>query len=536
MKRRSFFKAAAIGGSVLAMSPLAACSQHSPQKSDLKQWEKFELDEVTVAELQKKMELGQLSALKIVQLYLERIAKLNDLLKAVIEVNPDAEKIARELDEERKNGKVRGPLHGIPILIKDNIDTGDQMMTTAGSLALNGFKAQNDAFIVHKLREAGAVLIGKTNLSEWANIRSTNSSSGWSGRGGQTRNPYVLDRTPCGSSSGTGVAVAANLCAIGIGTETDGSIVCPSGTNGIVGIKPTLGHWSRQGIIPISHSQDTAGPMARSVSDAALLLGVLAGSDQNDEATQVRYRLRIADYTPYLKVNGLQGKRIGIARQFFGFNSKVDEQLDHCLQLMKAKGANLIDNIELEGHAEWGEAEWQVLLYELKHDLNKYFDEHQNAPVKTLSDVIAFNKANAEKEMPWFKQEIFEMAQKKGDLNEQEYLDALEKSKKLTRQAIDNVMYKNDLDAIVAPTNGPAWTIDQVNGDHYGGGSSAPAAISGYPNITVPAGFVNEIPVGLSFFGRIWSEPTLIEIAYAFEQASKLRQPPKFITSLLDLD
>lgn len=532
MKRRSFFRSAALGSGVLALAPLSACT--SSETNHEVDFSSFDLNEVTVENLQKQMAAGEITSLDLVGKYLERIAGVDGILHSVIELNPDAREIASRLDDERARGKLRGPLHGIPVMIKDNIDTGDKMMTTAGSMALDGFRAQKDAFIVSRLREAGAVLLGKTNLSEWANIRSGNSSSGWSGRGGQVRNAYVLDRTPCGSSSGTGVAVSANLCTLGIGTETDGSIVCPSGTNGIVGIKPTLGSWSRQGIIPISHSQDTAGPMARTVSDAAILLGALSAADPSDEATTVRDRLNIGDYTSYLKKDGLKGKRIGVARQFFGFHAQVDVLMNDALAIMKEAGAELVDPIVLEGRREWGAAEWQVLLYELKHDLNKYLGEHPNAPVRSLEEVIAYNKAHAAIEMPWFGQDIFEQAQQKGDLNEMEYIDALKTSKDLSRNAIDGVMNQHRLDAIVAPTNGPAWSIDWVNGDHFGGGSSAPAAISGYPNITVPAGQVHQLPVGVSFFGRAWSEAVLIEIAYAFEQFSKFRKAPGFVPSLLD--
>jgi amidase len=532
MKRRSFFRSAALGSGVLALAPLSACT--SSETNHEVDFSSFDLNEASVESLQKQMAAGEITSLALVEKYLERIAGVDGVLHSVIELNPDAREIASRLDDERARGKLRGPLHGIPVMIKDNIDTGDKMMTTAGSMALDGFRAQEDAFIVKRLREAGAVLLGKTNLSEWANIRSGNSSSGWSGRGGQVRNAYVLDRTPCGSSSGTGVAVSANLCTLGIGTETDGSIVCPSGTNGIVGIKPTLGSWSRQGIIPISHSQDTAGPMARTVSDATILLGALSAADPSDEATTVPGRLNIGDYTPYLKKDGLKGKRIGVARQFFGFHAQVDVLMNEALALMKEAGAELVDPIVLEGRREWGAAEWQVLLYELKHDLNKYFSEHPNAPVRSLEEVIAYNKTHAAIEMPWFGQDIFELAQQKGDLNEKEYIDALKTSKELSRNAIDGVMNEHQLDAIVAPTNGPAWSIDWVNGDHFGGGSSAPAAISGYPNITVPAGQVHQLPVGISFFGRAWSEAVLIETAYAFEQLSKFRKAPGFVPSLLD--
>ncbi|MFA9388224.1 MAG: amidase [Prolixibacteraceae bacterium] len=532
MKRRSFFKTAALGSSIAVISPLAACSPEENQTNVIS-FVDFDLNEITVLQLQKMMKNEEITSVKIVQKYLKRIAEVDPYLKAMIEINPDAETIAAHMDEERRAGKVRGPLHGIPIVIKDNIDSGDKMMTTAGSMALNGFKAENDAFIVSKLREAGAVLLGKTNLSEWANIRSTNSSSGWSGRGGQVRNPYVLDRTPCGSSAGTGAAIAANLCTIGIGTETDGSIVCPSGTNGIVGIKPTLGSWSRHGIIPISHSQDTAGPMARTVADAAILLGALSAPHNYDEATLDSNRLNITDYTQFLDPDGLKGKRIGIARQLFGFNAQVDEQLNKSLEILKKQGAVLVDDLEFKERSEWNNAEWEVLLYELKADLNNYLAEHPNAPVKTLEEIIQYNIEHADVEMPWFGQEIFVEAQQKGDLNEEEYLSALKTSKELSRNAINKTMDENQLDAIIAPTNGPAWTIDWVNGDNYGGGSSDFAAISGYPNITVPAGYVHEIPLGLSFFGRAWSEPVLIEIAYAYEQASKFRKSPKFISSLL---
>ncbi len=485
-------------------------------------------------ELQQRMKSGSLSSEDICRKYLDRIKLVDPVLKAVIEVNPDALETARAMDEERKNGNIRGPLHGIPVLIKDNIDTGDKMQTTAGSLALEGNVAAQDAFIIRKLREAGAVLLGKTNLSEWANFRSENSSSGWSGRGGQVRNPYILDRSPCGSSSGTGAAVAANLCAIGIGTETNGSIVCPSGVNGVVGIKPTLGMWSRQGIIPIAHSQDTAGPMARTVRDAAILLGALAEFDNNDAETQLEKGQIYSDYTRFLDENGLAGMRIGIASQMIGFNAKVDEVFREAVEVMRGKGAEIIDEVKFEHIRDWDESSYQVLLYEFKTDLNKYLQEHPSAKVKSLQEIIGFNKKQADKEMPWFDQEIFELAAAKGDLKSEEYLKALEESKRLAgMEGIDAEMEKYNLDAIIAQTNGPAWTIDWVNGDHFGGGSSSPAAISGYPNITVPMGDVHGLPVGISFFGKAWSEPTLLKIAYAFEQATKQRKPPQFLKSLV---
>jgi amidase len=455
------------------------------------------------------------------------------MLKSVIELNPDALEIAQTLDEERKSGKIRGVLHGIPILFKDNIDTGDKMQTTAGSLALEGNIAEKDAFIIKKLHDAGAVVLGKTNLSEWANFRSENSSSGWSGRGGQVRNPFCLDRSPCGSSSGTGAAVSANLCAVGIGTETNGSIVCPSGVNGIVGIKPTLGMWSRQGIIPIAHSQDTAGPMARTVKDAAILLGALAEFDSNDAETHIEKGVIFSDYTQFLDENGLTEMRIGIASEMIGFNSKVDDLFKDAVEVMKSKGAEIIEEVKFENRRKWGGLSYQVLLYEFKADLNKYLDEHPNAPVKSMGEIIEFNKNNANREMPWFDQEIFEQAQAKGDLSTEEYLTALKDSKKYAgKEGIDAAIKEHNLDAIIAETNGPAWTIDWVNGDHFSGGSSSPAAISGYPNITVPLGYIKGLPVGISFFGKAWSEPTLLKIAYAFEQATKHRKAPGFLNTL----
>ncbi|HPF51894.1 MAG TPA: amidase [Draconibacterium sp.] len=535
MKRRSFFKTGALGGSVLAISGVAACTSNSTTTEPEENLTDFDLNETTVAELQKKMEAGELTSEAICKLYLQRIEKVDPHLKSVIELNPDAVEIARQMDEERNSGKVRGPLHGIPIVIKDNIDTGDKMMTTAGSLALEGNVVRQDAFIAHKLREAGAVLLGKTNLSEWANFRSDNSSSGWSGRGGQVRNPFCLDRSPCGSSSGTGAAVSGNLCTIGIGTETNGSIVCPSGINGLVGIKPTLGLWSRQGIIPIAHSQDTAGPMCRNVSDAAILLGALAEFDPNDAETHIEKGTILSDYTSFLKADGLKGKRIGIASQMVPTDNNVRLLFDQAVQDLKEAGAEVIENVEFENNRKWGEPSYQVLLYEFKADLNKYLAEHPTAPLKSLEEIIEFNKNNADKEMPWFGQEIFEEAQKKGDLTSEEYLEALKNSKLYAgKEGIDKVMEEHQLDAIIAQTNGPTWSIDWVNGDHFSGGSSSPAAISGYPNITVPMGFVKGLPVGISFFGKAWTEGTLIEIAFAYEQATQHRQAPTFRKSLME--
>lgn len=533
MKRRYFMKSALAGGSAMSIVGLTACQ---PSKTTDKQEfnpTEFDLNELTIDELQQQMVNGELTAVAVCEKYLDRIDKVDPLLNSVIEINPDALDIAAELDEERKAGQVRGPMHGIPVLIKDNIDTGDRMMTTAGSLALAGTSAPGDAFIVKKLRESGAVLLGKTNLSEWANIRSTRSSSGWSGRGGQAHNPYILDRSPCGSSSGTGVAVSANLCTIGIGTETDGSIICPSGINGIVGIKPTLGMWSRNSIIPIAHSQDTAGPMARTVKDAAILLGALAGFDSEDAETNLEKGKIYTDYTRFLDRNGLQGKRIGIASNFFGFHTEVDKLMKQAFAKLRNAGAELVENVVLESRKDWGEAEWTVLVTELKADLNSYLATRKGSRIKTLADIMAFNRSNADKEMPWFGQEIFEEAEHTKGLDDPAYLKTLKISKQKSRQeGIDKVMDEQQLDALIAPTNSPSWPIDLVNGDHYIGGSSDAAAVSGYPNITVPAGFVHGLPVGISFFGRAWSEPTLLAIAYAYEQASQNRRPPRFINTI----
>ena len=522
MKRRNFFKTAALGGGTIALAPLSSCVQSTVSASEVEDYSAFELNEVTITQLQEKLSSGKLTSQEITQKYLDRIERIDKRgpeLRSVIEINPDAIDIAKKMDEERKSGKVRSPLHGIPVLIKDNIDTGDKMQTTAGSLALVGAPAPDDAIIVSKLREAGAVLLGKTNLSEWANFRSSHSSSGWSGRGGQVRNPFCTDRSPCGSSSGTGAAVSANLCAIGIGTETDGSIVCPSGINGVVGIKPTVGLWSGDGIIPISHSQDTAGPMARNVSDAAILLGALSEKSQ--------------DYTKSLDINGLKNARIGIASDFFGFHSGVEKLMAEAIQTMKNAGAIIVENMKFENREEWGKLEWQVLISEFKADLNAYLKSRTDLKVKSLADLIEFNKTNAETELKWFAQNIFEEAEKTNGLEDPVYREALSNVHELTRKnGIDLLMDKHQLDALIAPTNGPSWTIDLVNGDHFGGGSSEPAAISGYPNISVPAGYVQGLPVGISFFGRAWSEPTLIKLAYAYEQATIHRKSPVFLKEI----
>ncbi|HZG53573.1 MAG TPA: amidase [Pyrinomonadaceae bacterium] len=491
-----------------------------------------ELEETTIAELQEGMRGGKWSARELAEKYIERIERFDrkgPALNSVIELNPDALSLAAALDRERKAGRVRSPLHGVPILLKDNIDTADRMQTTAGSLALVGTPAPRDAFIVARLREAGAVLLGKTNLSEWANFRSTHSSSGWSGRGGQTRNPYAIDRNPCGSSSGSGVAVAANFAAAAVGTETDGSIVCPSSASSLVGIKPTLGLVSRSGIIPIAHSQDTAGPMARNLADACVLLTALAGIDPRDRATQSSRGKSHADYTRFLDAAGLRGARIGVARKFFGFSDRVDQLMNDAIDVLKRAGATVIDPTDLPSHGKYDDSEFEVLLYEFKADLNQYLAERGAGVPRSLKEIIEFNERNREREMPYFGQEIFLKAQAKEPLTSKAYLAALAKNHRLSRaEGIDAAMTKHRLDAIIAPTGGPPWTTDLVNGDHFSGGSSTPAAVAGYPNITVPAGYIYGLPVGLSFFGRAYSEPVLIRLAYAFEQATKHRRAPQF--------
>lgn len=541
--RRSFLQTAFLGGAAATLSPFypalgaARDISSTPSSSPSTEVKSFELDEIIIADLQDGMKSGKFTARSLAEKYtarIEEIDKQGPAINSVLELNPDALSIAESLDRERKVKGPRGPLHGIPVMIKDNIDTADKMMTTAGSLALVGSKPPKDSWVAQRLRAAGAVILGKTNLSEWANIRSSHSTSGWSGRGGLTRNPYALDRNPCGSSSGSGAGVSANLCAAAIGTETDGSIVCPSSSNGLAGIKPTVGLVSRSGIIPISHSQDGAGPMCRTVRDAATILGVLTGVDPEDAATVESNGKFCTDYTAFCDPNGLRGARIGVARKYFGFNDAVDTLMELSLDAMKKQGATLVDPADIETLGKFDESELLVFMYELKADLNKYLARlGPSAPVRTLKEIIDFNDRNRQREMPYFGQDLFLKAEAKGPLTEKEYLDALQKNHQLARtEGIDALMDKHHLDAIVAPTGGPAWITDLINGDHVAGGSSNAAAVAGYPNINVTAGFISGLPVGISFFGRAWSEPTLIRLAYAFEQTTKARQAPRFLLSV----
>ena len=533
MKRRKFLQGAAALASVVTLTkPTSAFTVTTRAAQPA-----FELEELTITQLQQAMASGRFSSKSLVSKYLSHISDIDrdgPKLNSVLELNPEATAIAERLDDERKSGRVRGPLHGIPLLIKDNLDTADRMTTTAGSLALLGSHRTRDSFVAQKLREAGAVLLGKTNMSEWANIRSSKSSSGWSARGGQTRNPYILDRNPCGSSSGSGVAPAANLCAAAIGTETDGSVVCPSSANSLVGIKPTVGLVSRSGIIPISHTQDTAGPMARTVEDAAILLGAIAGIDARDAATKSSAGKFHTDYTKFLDRDGLRGVRLGVARKHFGFNDAVDKLMTEAIAAMKRLGAVIIDPADIPTVGKFDESELEVLLYELKADLNSYLAAAGNSvPVHSLKEIIEFNEKNRDREMPFFGQDLFIKAQAKGPLTSRAYLAALRKNHLLSRsQGIDFVIRQHRLDAMIAPTGGPAWPTDLLNGDHFTGGYSSPSAVAGYPHITVPAGYVHGLPVGLSFFAGAWSEPKLITYAYAFEQATRARKPPKSLKTV----
>ncbi len=527
--RREFVAGAVAAGAVVPLQRAVAVAERLAPGA-----ERPQLDEITIAQLQDLMRNNATDAATIAGEYIARIGARNAALHAVIELNPDANTDAAARDADRQRGEVTTQLHGVPVLLKDNIATRDRMQTTAGSLALAGSRVPRDAFIVERLRAGGAVLLGKTNLSEWANFRSTHSTSGWSARGGQCRNPYALDRTTSGSSSGSGAAVAANLCAVAIGTETDGSIVDPSSRCSIVGIKPTVGLVSRSGIIPISHSQDTAGPMARTVTDAAIVLSVIAGEDPRDPATAAARGHIAPDYTKFLDAKGLAGARIGVPRpHYFGYSPKADALVDAAIKVMRDAGAIIIDPAPIETAGKMGKPEYEVLLYEFKADLDAYLAGlAPGANARTLADLIAFNEAHRAQEMPYFGQEIFLESQAKGPLTEQAYLDARAECIRLARtEGIDATMDKYNLDALVAPTSAPPTPIDLVNGDADSGGSSTPAAIAGYPSITVPAGYTFGLPVGVSFFGRAWSEPTLIKLAYAYEQASKMRRPPRFLAT-----
>lgn len=503
-------------------------------------WDQFELAGAGVSDLREAMESGERTAREITARYIERIRALDERgpeLRQVLEVNPDALSVAGRRDRERERGETRGPLHGIPVVLKDNIDTGDRMDTAAGSLALAGTSAPRDAYIVERLREAGAVLLAKANLSEWANFRSTESSSGWSGRGGQGRNPYALDRTPCGSSSGSAAVVAAEYAPLAIGTETDGSVTCPAAACSVVGVKPTLGLWSRSGIIPIAHSQDTAGPMTKSVEDAAILLGALTGVDPRDPRTKESRGEVPSDFTQFLDPAGLEGARLGVARRdFFGYTEETDRVGEEALEALEAAGAELVEDVEIPHAGEYGGAEWTVLQYEFRADLNAYLEDRARRagglPVESLEEIIRFNERNADREMPWFGQDILEMSAGKGSLESEEYLEALERSKRLAGpEGIDAALEEDDLDALVGMTSSPPWRIDLVNGDAGHGSATTPAAVAGYPHVTVPAGYVHGLPVGFSFVGTAWSEPDLLRFAHAFETEMDARERPRFRTT-----
>jgi len=539
MKRRSFLTNTTLASAGLTTLLITGCTSSTKKDENSQSVEdsnaSFELDEETIGSLREKLASGKYTSEQLVQLYLKRIETIDATgpqLNSVIEINPDAISIAVKMDKEMKSGKSRGPLHGIPILIKDNIDTGDKMQTTAGALAMEGNIVTKDAFVVKKIREAGAIIIGKTNLSEWANFRSTQSCSGWSSRGGQTKNAYILDHNPCGSSAGSGAAVSANLCVVAVGTETDGSVVCPASVNGVVGIKPTVGLVSRSGIIPISKTQDTAGPMARTVTDAAILLGAMAAIDQDDSVTLESKGKAQKDYTTFLDIDALKGKRIGIEKKSQGNNKYINALLDDAINLLKNQGAVIIEIDYLDKINALGQAEFEVLQYEFKDGVNKYLAT-ANAKVKTLKEVIAFNKNNEDKAMPYFKQETLESSDAKKGLDDKTYIDALAKSFTGSKNILNTVFKENQLDAICGITMGPACSIDMIYGDRWGYSLTTPAAASGYPHITVPCGMVYDLPVGLSFFATPYTEGKLIGLGFAYEQASKKRIKPALKPSFL---
>jgi amidase len=538
LSRRSFLRLGALSGAGVLFARFQDPGGDDPGILEPEHDDFGALEEATIAELQAAMQDGRLTATRLVRRYLnriERIDKHGPALNSILEINPDALRIAQALDRERQEQGPRGPLHGIPILLKDNIDTVD-MQTTAGSLGLAGQPPPQDATVTERLRQAGAVILGKTNLSEWANFRSFHSSSGWSGVGGQTRNPYVLDRNPCGSSSGSAAAAAASLCAAALGTETDGSIVCPSHANGVVGIKPTVGLTSRAGVVPISHTQDTVGVHGRTVADAAAVLGALVGVDPRDPATQESEGKFHSDYTQFLDPNGLVGARIGVPRNvgFFGYSEETDAVIEAAIQAMAAAGAEIVDPADLPSADQLltDPAELIVLVYEFKRDLAAYLAARPGVPIHTLAEAIQFNLEHAEVELKYFLQELFDLAEA-DPFSEVEYLDALARSRQISRtEGLDAVLDGLALDALVAPTGAPAWPTDLINGDHFLGASSFPAAMAGYPLINVPAGFTFDLPVGISFMGRAYSEPDLIKLAYAFEQATHARRPPQYLPTL----